>query len=47
LNKYNKKIPKTWDELIEIGRYIYDNEFKDGDGYTIYNGSLDGNFNYI
>ena len=44
LNKYNKRIPKTWDELIETGRYIYDEEFKDIEDseYFIYNGSLDG-----
>jgi len=43
LNKYNKTVPLTWDELIETGRYIYDNEFKDNDDndYFIYNGSLD------
>jgi len=26
LNKYNKKIPKTWDELIEISKFISEKE---------------------
>jgi len=28
LNKYNKTIPTTWDELIETGEYILDEEKK-------------------
>jgi len=28
LNKYNKKPPKTWDELIDISKYIIENEKK-------------------
>jgi len=26
LNKYNKSIPKTWDELYETGKYILEKE---------------------
>jgi len=26
LNKYNRKVPETWDELIETTNYIYDRE---------------------
>eukprot|EP00833_Pecoramyces_ruminatium_P013862 jgi/Orpsp1_1/1187894/evm.model.d7180000061000.1 len=28
LNKYNKNIPKTWDELIETSKYILNEERK-------------------
>jgi len=28
LKKYNKKVPRTWDELIEIGEYIVNEEKK-------------------
>jgi len=26
LNKYNKEIPKTWDQLIETAQYIMEQE---------------------
>jgi len=43
LNKYGKEIPRTWDELIETGRYIYDEELKRDNktDLVIYNGSLE------
>jgi len=42
LNKYNKPIPKTWNELIETCNYIMDQE---NDSELIcYNGLFDGNF---
>ncbi|ORX49624.1 periplasmic binding protein-like II [Piromyces finnis] len=43
LNKYNMEIPRTWDELIKTGRYIYDEEAKNNpnNDLSIYNGSLD------
>jgi len=30
LGKYNKTIPKTWDELLETGQYILEREKKQG-----------------
>jgi len=40
-NKYHKEVPKTWDELIETGKYIYNEELKDGNNdLMIYSGSL-------
>jgi len=40
LNKYNKSIPKTWDELIETCKYIM---AKENDPELIcYNGLFDG-----
>jgi len=39
LNKYEKEIPKTWDELIETGKFILENERKNGNIDLIgYNG---------
>ncbi|ORX80961.1 periplasmic binding protein-like II [Anaeromyces robustus] len=39
LKKYNKEIPKTWNELLEIGKYIKEEEAKQNNGdLTIYNG---------
>eukprot|EP00833_Pecoramyces_ruminatium_P004949 jgi/Orpsp1_1/1178981/evm.model.c7180000067457.3 len=39
LNKYGKTIPKTWDELIETGKYILQNENSNGNYDIIgYNG---------
>eukprot|EP00833_Pecoramyces_ruminatium_P001306 jgi/Orpsp1_1/1175338/evm.model.c7180000053445.1 len=39
LNKYNRNIPKTWDELLETGKYIMKNEEKQNNtDILIYNG---------
>jgi len=39
LNKYNKKIPKTWDELFATGKYIMERERKlNNTDIVIYNG---------
>eukprot|EP00833_Pecoramyces_ruminatium_P018732 jgi/Orpsp1_1/1192764/evm.model.d7180000095714.1 len=39
LKKYNKRVPKTWDELIETGKYILNEEKKlNNTNLTIYNG---------
>eukprot|EP00833_Pecoramyces_ruminatium_P014675 jgi/Orpsp1_1/1188707/evm.model.d7180000066608.1 len=41
LNKYNKNIPKTWDKLLEIGKYILEEENKKNNtDILIYNGSF-------
>jgi len=43
LKQYNKSAPKTWDELIETGKYILEKE-KEKDKDTtlmVYNGSVD------
>jgi len=42
LSKYNKTIPKTWNELIETCKYIMEKE-KDNTELICYNGLLDGN----
>eukprot|EP00833_Pecoramyces_ruminatium_P007420 jgi/Orpsp1_1/1181452/evm.model.c7180000077258.1 len=39
LNKYEKDIPKTWDELIETGKFILTKEQEDGNiDLVVYNG---------
>ncbi|KAG4102030.1 periplasmic binding protein-like II [Neocallimastix lanati (nom. inval.)] len=41
LNKYNKKIPKTWNELLETGKYILKQENKlNNTNILIYNGGF-------
>ncbi|KAL6625332.1 periplasmic binding protein-like II [Neocallimastix californiae] len=37
LKKHNKKIPKTWNELLEIGKYIRDND-ENSNELLLYNG---------
>jgi len=47
LNKYNKNIPKTWNELLKIGKDIRQYE-KFNNNLIIYNGLFPGiYFNYI
>jgi len=41
LSKYNKPIPKTWNELIEICKYIMERE--NDPELICYNGLFDGN----
>jgi len=44
LDKYNKKPPKTWDELIETAKYILEEEKKIGhDDIFGYNGLFPSN----
>jgi len=38
LSKYNKNVPETWDELINISRYIYEEEKKLNNTIIRYNG---------
>ncbi|KAL6597101.1 periplasmic binding protein-like II, partial [Neocallimastix sp. 'constans'] len=39
LNKYNRNIPKTWDELIDSGVYILNEEIKrNNTDFIVYNG---------
>jgi len=40
LNKYNKTIPKTWNELLETGKYILQQEKKNNNNIMIYNGEF-------
>ncbi|KAL6591196.1 hypothetical protein U3516DRAFT_805682 [Neocallimastix sp. 'constans'] len=43
LNKYNKDVPKTWDELIETSKYIVNEEKKINNTNLLgYNGGLNG-----
>ena len=44
LGKYNKEIPKTWDQLKETGKYILNEELRINNNteLTIYNGLFDG-----
>ena len=43
LSKYNQKVPKTWDELIDTCKYIQE---KENDPELIcYNGLFNGNYN--
>ncbi|ORY81696.1 hypothetical protein LY90DRAFT_500086 [Neocallimastix californiae] len=42
LNKYKKEIPKTWDELINTGKYILNEEKKlNNSDFIAYNGFFD------
>jgi len=41
LGRYNKSIPKTWDELIETCKYIMEKE-KENSDLICYNGLFDG-----
>ncbi len=43
LSKYNKDIPKTWDELMSTSKYIYEEEKKNNNTIIRYNGLLNGN----
>jgi len=46
LKKYNKSVPKTWDELITTGKFIMDEEKKLNNTDLIgYNGMFDGMYN--
>jgi len=39
LNKYDKKVPKTWDQMLETAKYILNEEYKAGKkGLVGYNG---------
>ncbi|KAL6608379.1 hypothetical protein U3516DRAFT_838130, partial [Neocallimastix sp. 'constans'] len=38
LNKYNQKVPKTWNELYDTGKYIMEKEKKNNNNIIIYNG---------
>ncbi|ORX80267.1 periplasmic binding protein-like II [Anaeromyces robustus] len=38
LNKYNKTIPQTWDELFETAKYIIEKEKEEGNKIIGYNG---------
>ena len=47
LNKYNQEVPKTWDQLIKTGKYIYEEELKRNNLNIIpYNGMFSGNDNF-
>lgn len=48
LQKYNKSIPKTWDEMIETAKFILEEERKQNNTQLIgYNGSFDSSYNNI
>jgi len=40
LKRYNKSVPKTWDELMETSKYIYDEEQKRNNTIIRYNGLI-------
>ncbi|OUM69931.1 hypothetical protein PIROE2DRAFT_2131 [Piromyces sp. E2] len=45
LKKYNKTIPKTWDEFLTTSKYIMDEEYKSNNmDFLPYNGFFDGKF---
>jgi len=46
LNKYNKTIPKTWDELLQTGKYILEHERNNTD-FLVYNGAFIGKIQYF
>jgi len=48
LKTYNKRIPKTWDELIETSKYILQEERKKNNTDLVaYNGLMNGNINFF
>jgi len=47
LDKYKKQAPKTWDELLNTSKYIYDEEKKKNNTIIRYNGLFDGNKNNL
>jgi len=49
LNKYNRKVPETWDQLLETAKYIKEEEKKLNNTEIIgYNGLFSGlKFKYI
>jgi len=47
LDKYGKRVPKTWDELIETSLEIKEKEKKKGNiNLSEYNGLFSGKINY-
>ena len=42
LNKYNKTIPKTWDELIDTGIFIMSEEKKLNKDIIVYTADITG-----
>ncbi len=48
LTTYNKRIPKTWDELVETSKYILKEEReKNNTDLVAYNGLLNCNINIL
>lgn len=48
LKKYNKKIPRTWDELMKIGKEIVEEERKLGNSNLVaYNGLFNSKQNFF
>jgi len=43
LEKYGKPIPKTWDEMLETGKYILQQERLNNTNIVGYNGYFPGN----
>jgi len=43
LNKYGKETPKTWDEFVNTGKYIYNEELNQDNEICVYNGIVNGN----
>ena len=42
LSKYNKDVPKTWDELMSTSKYIFEEEKKLNNTIMRYNGLFNG-----
>jgi len=42
MDKYNKLIPKTWNELIETAKYIISEEEKDNNDIIGYTADISG-----
>jgi len=47
LLKYNKEVPKTWDELMNTSKYIYEEEKKLNNTIIRYNGLINGKNNIL
>jgi len=43
LERYNKEVPKTWDELFETGKYILEQERQKNNNLVGYNGYFTSN----
>jgi len=42
LDKYNKPVPETWDELIDTSKYIMEKEKENDSELISFNGLFDG-----
>jgi len=47
LSKYNKEVPRTWEELLTTSEYIYNEEKKNNNTIIRYQSSMNGKYNNL